>query len=82
MTLAYLTHEDGESVDAACTALQALFKTKEAEAAKLSDEEGFLADVSFPFRQNRPTSSSSQESVRPASICVDEDKFQGSYFIH
>ena len=76
------THDDGATVEAACSALQAAFKTREAEAAKLSDEEGFLADASFPFRQNRSTSSSSQESVRPASICVDEDKFQGSYFIH
>ena len=61
---------------AACSALQALFRTREAEAAKLSSEDGFLADVSFPFRQNRPTSSS-QENVRPASVSVDEAKLRG-----
>ena len=63
---------------AACSALQALFRTREAEAAKLSSEnDAFLADISFPFRQNRPTSPSSQENVRPASISVDDAKLRG-----
>ena len=62
---------------AACSALQALFRTREAEAAKLSSEDdGFLADISFPFRQNRATSSS-QEILRPASVSVDEAKLRG-----
>ena len=62
----------------ACSALQALFRTREAEAAKLSSEDdAFLADISFPFRQNRPTSPSSQENVRPASVSVDEAKLRG-----
>ena len=69
------TNDDGETVAAACSALQSLFRTREAEAAKLSSEDGFLADVSFPFRQNRSTSS--QENVRPASISVDEAKLRG-----
>ena len=63
---------------AACSALQALFRTREAEAAKLSSEDdAFLADISFPFRQNKATSPSSQENVLPASVSVDEAKLRG-----
>ena len=75
------SHDDGETVEAACSALRALFKTREAEAAKLTEEEseekgGFLANISFPFRQNKSTSPS-RENVHPASIGVDEAKLQG-----
>jgi hypothetical protein len=49
LLLEYLPVEDGQTVDAACSALQAVYRTDEAERTKWSD--AFKNIVTFPFRQ-------------------------------